>query len=94
MVWAYSNQVCIKQNRNQNSILLYVLAVFPVYGTGKFANLFELPRYDIRKGRICECFPLSASKNNISYYVIPVTRCCYLPNVGHKPTTSSAFHQG
>ena len=42
MVKDYFNQVCIKQNRNQNSILLFVLAVFPVFGTGKFASLFAL----------------------------------------------------
>ena len=41
---------------------------------------------------IVKWFPLTASKNNISYYVIPVTRCYYLPNVGQKPTTSSEFH--
>ena len=42
MVWAYFNQVCINQNINQNTILLYVLAVIPVFDTGKFANLFAL----------------------------------------------------
>ena len=42
MVRAYFNLVCVKQNRNQNSILLYVLAVIPVFGTGKFARLFAL----------------------------------------------------
>ena len=42
MVWAYFNQVCIKLNLNQNTILLYVLAVILVFGTGKFANLFAL----------------------------------------------------
>ena len=42
---------------------------------------------------IVKLFPLSASKNNISNYVIQVTRCHYLPNEGHKHTTSSEFHQ-
>ena len=51
MVWAYSNQVYIKQNRNRNSILLYVLAVILVFVTGKFAHLFELghPKWQICK---------------------------------------------
>ena len=42
MVRAYFNKVCIKQIRNQNTILLYVLAVIAVFGTGKFVNLFAL----------------------------------------------------
>ena len=42
MVWAYFNKVCIKQNRNENSILLYFLAVITVFCTGKFAKLFAL----------------------------------------------------
>ena len=32
----------LKQNRNRNTILLYVLAVIPVFGTGIFANSFVL----------------------------------------------------
>ena len=40
MMWAYSNQVGIKEI--QNSILLYVLAVIPVFGIGKCASLFVL----------------------------------------------------
>ena len=31
-----------KAKSNSNSILLYALAVIPVFGTGKFASLFAL----------------------------------------------------
>ena len=59
-----------------------------MFGTGKFANLFALRTSEMAGfvNVIVKLFPLSTFKNDISYYVIPVTRFYYLPNVGHKPT--------
>ena len=63
VVWAYFNQLCIKQNRNQNSIILYILAIMPVFGTGTFANLFALRTSEMAGFvNIVKLFPIYASK--------------------------------
>ena len=64
---------CLKQNRNQNSILLGVLAVIPVYGTGKCATLSTHGTFEISSSaelvNIVKYVPLTASKMTI--------RMCY-----------------
>ena len=66
-----------------------------MFGTGKFANLYALRTSEMAGFvNVVKLFSLSASKNNISYYVIPVTMCFYLPNLGHKRISSVLIRHG
>ena len=65
-----------------------------MFGTGAFVNLFDLRTSEMAGFvNIVKLFPIYASKIRFRFILSHSPGATTFPNAGHKPTTSSEFHQ-